>query len=473
MKRENNLIVWRTKHKENFKVIDLTCFQDKNLSWKAKGIFSYLISRPDGWEINMSDLRDRSIDGVDSIYSGLDELLDHKYVFRITKKNEKSQIVKRGYFVTEIPKTIKEIIELTKPFGYCPDGEKPDREKPYKGNPALSNKDSNNEEINNKLFLASKEAKGVVINSPSQHFSSGIKISRENPKLILKQMKKKTLSSKEDFLSSNQYSQRAKQLLVYWNDLPAPIKHFQLTHPLSKICVSALDSLEHVINQGYTDDQIKFSFHNYQRLLAMKNCKLFQNSAAVNMSLGDFIRPAVFFKKKMEAFAPNVQGWFYECLPAWEMVYEKYCKEKKDAYPDVTIELKAQLSRYRDKKFTMDEENILRVVAKKGYNYFMNLKDFKEDISHKKKYPATCMNFVVKYLAEKTDFCLDMIPGWVQADSFFNGDLTAYLREIGYIQDGWDSHCEAEEQNEQDYFEMERQFAIERDREARAELGDE
>ena len=47
---------------------------DPRLSWKAKGILSYLLGHSDDWEVRTEDLVNRSIDGRDAVYSALNEL---------------------------------------------------------------------------------------------------------------------------------------------------------------------------------------------------------------------------------------------------------------------------------------------------------------------------------------------------------------------------------------------------------------
>jgi hypothetical protein len=48
---------------------------DGRLSWKAWGIYVYLLTRPPGWVIRPADLRNRSQDGEKSVYAGLRELV--------------------------------------------------------------------------------------------------------------------------------------------------------------------------------------------------------------------------------------------------------------------------------------------------------------------------------------------------------------------------------------------------------------
>lgn len=95
-------IIKVSKKKTNFTVIDNTGIQDKELSWKAKGLLCYLISLPDDWEINISDLKSRSKDGRDSTSAGIQELIENGYIIRQSFRNEGGQFI-YTYTVFEVP----------------------------------------------------------------------------------------------------------------------------------------------------------------------------------------------------------------------------------------------------------------------------------------------------------------------------------------------------------------------------------
>lgn len=96
--------IFRTiKNKDNpFVMIDHRPIGNPNLSFKAKGILSYLLSRPDGWEVNVPDLVNHSTDGAASIRSGLKELRDaHHIAYNPTRQG--GYIKKWVIEVYEIP----------------------------------------------------------------------------------------------------------------------------------------------------------------------------------------------------------------------------------------------------------------------------------------------------------------------------------------------------------------------------------
>lgn len=94
----------RTVKRDNpFVQIDKNCLEDKNLSWKAKGLLAYLLSRPDNWKVIIEDLRNKSTDGRDSIYSGLKELTEAKYIIKKRMHDEKGKFTGWEYQVFEQP----------------------------------------------------------------------------------------------------------------------------------------------------------------------------------------------------------------------------------------------------------------------------------------------------------------------------------------------------------------------------------
>jgi hypothetical protein len=78
---------FREKYDTGFVQIKNEMFGDQRLSFKAKGILGYLLSKPDGWKVINKDLQNHAKDGRESIDSGLKELKDMGYlVFHRTKK---------------------------------------------------------------------------------------------------------------------------------------------------------------------------------------------------------------------------------------------------------------------------------------------------------------------------------------------------------------------------------------------------
>ena len=68
---------------EGFTMIRNGILTDENLSWKAKGLLCYLLSRPETWETRMGHLVTISTDGRVGLRAGMNELEDLGYLKRI------------------------------------------------------------------------------------------------------------------------------------------------------------------------------------------------------------------------------------------------------------------------------------------------------------------------------------------------------------------------------------------------------
>jgi len=65
--------------------------EEESLSWKAKGIHSYVMSRPPGWTVYRKQLQEISTDGRTSLQSGLKELREAGYAKLVRLRNQDTQ----------------------------------------------------------------------------------------------------------------------------------------------------------------------------------------------------------------------------------------------------------------------------------------------------------------------------------------------------------------------------------------------
>ncbi len=86
-----------------YTVINNTVFNDARLSWKAKGLMGYFLSKPDDWRISVTDLVARGTDGVKAVYSGLRELVAAGYVRRSPSRDPAGRVFAWEYLVYEVP----------------------------------------------------------------------------------------------------------------------------------------------------------------------------------------------------------------------------------------------------------------------------------------------------------------------------------------------------------------------------------
>lgn len=84
--------IGRKRKKNGFTQISNTMLEDERLSWRAKGILSYMLSRPDNWKINKTDLYKKGKEGRDAMQNALNELKELGYLHIYSVKDDKGQI---------------------------------------------------------------------------------------------------------------------------------------------------------------------------------------------------------------------------------------------------------------------------------------------------------------------------------------------------------------------------------------------
>lgn len=144
----------RIAKKKRFAVISIDPLEITTLSWKAKGLWSYLMTRPDNWQVSVAHLSKHFPSGKDSIRSGLKELEEHGLCTIEQRRNEAGSFSTLDYTIHEEP------IELKK---CLPQTENPSPGFSAPANPALIN-------IDNNLILKediSEQSKPAL--SPSAH----------------------------------------------------------------------------------------------------------------------------------------------------------------------------------------------------------------------------------------------------------------------------------------------------------------
>jgi hypothetical protein len=104
----SNLLIVINEDEDIYRTINLTGLLDNELSWKAKGIHYYFRTRPKSWNINFSDLLNKSTDGHDSNRSGIKELIDKNYLYRTPIRDEKQQIKQWIYISFPKPLNLKD-----------------------------------------------------------------------------------------------------------------------------------------------------------------------------------------------------------------------------------------------------------------------------------------------------------------------------------------------------------------------------
>lgn len=131
--------IFRTmKNEDNpFVMIDRRPIENPDLSWKAKGILTYLLSRPDNWIVRLGDLVKRSPDGVYAIRGAINELKNAGHVYTKEIRDEQGKFVRYELEVYELPFTSKPLIK------------NPQADNPQADNLTINDNNNNNTELNN------------------------------------------------------------------------------------------------------------------------------------------------------------------------------------------------------------------------------------------------------------------------------------------------------------------------------------
>lgn len=97
-------IIRTIKDKDHpYKLFNTTFARDKRLSFEARGIMAYLLSKPDDWQTNTTDLINQSEAGRDKVYRILKELRTYGYLERRQEHSQRGQFEQQVIYIHEIP----------------------------------------------------------------------------------------------------------------------------------------------------------------------------------------------------------------------------------------------------------------------------------------------------------------------------------------------------------------------------------
>lgn len=97
--------IFRVEKNKNYTVMSNYHLKDKNISFKSKGLLSYMLSLPDTWDFSLNGLSSASKDNITSIRSALKELQEHKYltINKLMPNQTKSGRIEYEYVIYEYP----------------------------------------------------------------------------------------------------------------------------------------------------------------------------------------------------------------------------------------------------------------------------------------------------------------------------------------------------------------------------------
>ena len=139
------MAVFRVERNKGYTVMSNHHLRNKELSLKAKGLLSQMLSLPEDWDYTLAGLSFINREKIDAIREAVKELERAGYIVRSRERDEKGRLRGADYVIFEQPQTppISDLPTLENPTLDNPTLEKPTQEKPTLENPTqLKNTDS-------------------------------------------------------------------------------------------------------------------------------------------------------------------------------------------------------------------------------------------------------------------------------------------------------------------------------------------
>ena len=143
------MAVFRVERTRDYTVMCNHHLKDSNLSLKAKGLLSMMLSLPDEWNYTTRGLAAICKEGVDAIGKTLKELEQAGYIIRRRLRGKDGRISDTEYTIFEKPR---------KPKNSAPDTTLPDTENPYMVNPDMEESDAEEPDTDNPAQLNTKKS---------------------------------------------------------------------------------------------------------------------------------------------------------------------------------------------------------------------------------------------------------------------------------------------------------------------------
>ena len=119
------MAVFRIERTRDYTVMSNHHLRNANLSLKAKGLLSMMLSLPEDWNYTTRGLAKICKEGVDAIGAALRELEGAGYIVRHQRRDKSGRITDTEYVIYEQPQP-----DMSQPDTASPDTENPDMVKP-------------------------------------------------------------------------------------------------------------------------------------------------------------------------------------------------------------------------------------------------------------------------------------------------------------------------------------------------------
>ena len=134
------MAVFRVERNTGYTVMSNHHLRNKELSLKAKGLLSQMLSLPEDWDYTLAGLSYINREKIDAIREAVRELERAGYIQRSRERDEKGRLRGTDYIIYEQPPNL-DLPTLENPTLGNPTLENPTQEKPTLENPMQLNKD--------------------------------------------------------------------------------------------------------------------------------------------------------------------------------------------------------------------------------------------------------------------------------------------------------------------------------------------
>jgi len=162
------MAVFRIEKTRDYTVMSNHHLRNADLSLKAKGLLSMMLSLPEEWNYTTRGLAAICKEGVDSIGSALKELERSGYIVRNRLRDNKGKIVDVEYVIYETPRKPDPACPPEEsPDTVPPDTENPDMDSPGLGNQTQLNIDRSSNHLSKKDLSSKYESNPIQSNPPA------------------------------------------------------------------------------------------------------------------------------------------------------------------------------------------------------------------------------------------------------------------------------------------------------------------
>ena len=142
----DEMAVFRVEKNRGYTVMSNHHLRNKDLSLKAKGLLSQMLSLPESWDFTLKGLSLINREQIDAIRAAVRELEQAGYIVRSRERDSQGRLRGADYIIYEQPQPVPDSPTLENPTLDNPTQEKPTQEKPTQEKTTQLNKDRSSKE---------------------------------------------------------------------------------------------------------------------------------------------------------------------------------------------------------------------------------------------------------------------------------------------------------------------------------------